>query len=209
MAYKTIVFDFDGTLADTVDTFIQIINDLSDEFNYHKATPEQVKEYRGKTARELIKIYGISKLRLIGFIKRVKLEFSRHMYTIEPCDGMLEIIRELHGKGYQLGILSSNSKGNIMYFCDKYRITEYFDFFATDAGMISKTRAMRKTLKKHNLPHESTIYIGDELKDIHAAHHNHIPVIAVTWGVNTQEALKAAKPTWIAEEGGEILTHIK
>ena len=63
---KTIIFDFDGTIADTFWIGFQIVNGLADEFDFKKVKEEEVDKYRQMTSREVVKALSISWLKLCG-----------------------------------------------------------------------------------------------------------------------------------------------
>ena len=60
MTLKVIVFDFDGTLADTYDAFIEIANSLSEEFGYKPVNEKEQENLKNLSARDLIKQSEIS-----------------------------------------------------------------------------------------------------------------------------------------------------
>ena len=60
MTQKVIIFDFDGTIADTVDALVNIANGLAVEFNYAQITPEEFVILKDLTSKEIFKYCGIS-----------------------------------------------------------------------------------------------------------------------------------------------------
>ncbi|MEY3256177.1 MAG: hypothetical protein RLZZ29_1312, partial [Cyanobacteriota bacterium] len=60
MTQKVIIFDFDGTIADTLDALVTIANRLAREFGYMQISANELKLLRNLTARQIIKYSGIS-----------------------------------------------------------------------------------------------------------------------------------------------------
>ena len=55
MRTSVVIFDFDGTIANTLDSIIQIMNNLSDEFGFRKIREDDVQYLRGKRPKEILK----------------------------------------------------------------------------------------------------------------------------------------------------------
>jgi phosphoglycolate phosphatase len=72
MAKKVIIFDFDGTIADTLDSIANIANCLSDEFGWEKLKQEDMDRLRNKEPKEVLKDLGISMIKLPSAGKKLK-----------------------------------------------------------------------------------------------------------------------------------------
>ena len=53
---KTIIFDFDGTIADTLDSVVKIVNNNADHFGYNKVTKEDIPYLQGKNQEKFCHI---------------------------------------------------------------------------------------------------------------------------------------------------------
>jgi len=67
---KTVIFDFDGTITDTLDSVVKIVNDYADNFGYKKVTKEDIPYLQGKKPREILSYLGISIFKLPSWIKK-------------------------------------------------------------------------------------------------------------------------------------------
>ncbi len=74
MQKPVVIFDFDGTIADTLNSIIHIMNDLSDEFGFRKIRDEDVEYFRERRPREILKHLGISIFKLPFVIRKVRRE---------------------------------------------------------------------------------------------------------------------------------------
>ena len=70
------IFDFDGTIANTLDSIIAIMNKLSDEFGFQKIREDDVQYLRGKRPREILKHLGISLFKLPFVIRKARREIN-------------------------------------------------------------------------------------------------------------------------------------
>ena len=125
---RYIIFDFDGTIADTFDLALGIYNRIAPEYNCRPAGPEDLDLFRTKKPQELLKIYGVSRLKLLSLMLRIRKELSSHIPEIKLISGMDASLREIRGIGYRMGILTSNSAINVRKFLEINNLSGLFDF---------------------------------------------------------------------------------
>jgi len=91
-------------------------------------------------------------------------------------------------------------------------LTSLFDHSAFNTSMFGKRSALRRVLRKNGVSHDEAIYIGDELRDLEAAHAERIAFGAVSWGYTNLDALKEHQPaaTFVAvTDIGEMLLKVQ
>jgi len=200
---RLLLFDFDGTVADTFQCGLEILNLMAPEFRYRRLEEADVSRARDMRTRELTKFLAIPATRLPKISKRGKEELNKRMDQIQPFAGMAEIVRKLHADGFQLGILTSNSEGNVAVFLKKFGL-DLFDFVHTSSKLTGKARVIRRILKEHKLKPKQVLLVGDEVRDIEAAQETGIHVAAVTWGYNSRKAISALNPDHLIETPEEL-----
>lgn len=200
-----IIFDFDGTIADTFELALEIYNTIAPEYNSRPAGPEDYELLRLKKPQELLKIYGVSRLKLLSLLLRVRKELSGRIPEIKMVDGMEASLREIGNSGYKMGILTSNSVSNVSKFLDINHLSVLFDFIYSGRSLFGKEKVIRRLLIHENLSAERVIYVGDETRDIEASKNAGIPVVAVSWGLNRREVLASLLPDQIADDPKELL----
>ncbi|AFZ58174.1 HAD-IA family hydrolase [Anabaena cylindrica FACHB-243] len=209
MTQKVIIFDFDGTIADTVDALVTIANRLALEFGYIQITPDELALLRNLTSREIISYSGISVFKIPFLLKKVKGELKTKIKEFHPIPGIPEALIELKNEGYQLGVITSNSQENVTEFL-KYNDLDYlFDFIHSGVTIFGKTTIINNVLRQRQIKTQSVIYVGDETRDIEASKKANIKVIAVTWGFNSAEALAKEHPNYLIDHPSELLQVIK
>jgi HAD superfamily hydrolase (TIGR01549 family) len=128
------------------------------------------------------------------------------MEQVEIINGTDVAIRKLYDAGYRLGILSSNSAGNIRTFMKRYELLDCFSFFEAGVSLFGKPQRIKKVLRKEKIGAEHAMYIGDETRDMEAARDSHVAGIAVCWGANGREAMLTEDPAYCIDQPKELLT---
>lgn len=201
---KVIIFDFDGTLADTIDVLLSITNRLSVEFGFKSATKEELAQLINLTSWQILMYSGISIFKLPLLIRKLKAELRSEIPNIQLFPGIKEVLLELKNSGFQLGIITSNSRENVLVSMKKNGLQDTFDFIYSGTTF-GKHKVINRWLKKQNINREQVVYVGDEIRDIDAAKKTRIKVIAVGWGFNSQETLAAHNPDFLIEKPQELI----
>ena len=153
MTQKIIIFDFDGTIADTVDALVTIANRLALEFVYVPINSQELVLLRNLTAREIIKYSGVSLFKIPFMVKKVKGELKHKIPELKPIEGINAALIELHHQGYHLGIITSNSQENVNEFLKCHNLDYLFDFIYSGVTIFGKTTIINNVLRqKHFQP---------------------------------------------------------
>jgi phosphoglycolate phosphatase len=190
---KLIIFDFDGTLADTLSALMRISNRLAPEFGYPQISDEQLANLKYLSSWEIIKFSKVALWKIPFLLKRVKEEFPGEVRNVKLFPGVVELLNTLKLQGYRLGIVSSNSEANIRSLLSQNQIEHLFEF-VTSGSTFGKGKAIGRILKQYQCPKSDAIYIGDEIRDIQAARSIAIRIVAVGWGFNAPTALMDKQP---------------
>ncbi len=205
---KTVLFDFDGTIADTFSVCVDIANKNASKFGFRKIKTDEFEMLRGMTPFELLKEFKIPFYKVPFFIKKVQLELYEGMDKVAIFPGMKKVIESLHKKNYLLGIITSNTEENVRR-CLEANNVSAFDFIHNERNIFGKSHTIKNVLKTHTLKPSEVVYVGDEVRDIQASKKSRIKCISVTWGFNTKELLKKSKPTFIVNSPMELLKLLK
>ncbi len=195
---KYIVFDFDGTVADTFETIKEIVKsefkDISDE-DFESLRYQGIS---GMLKKKNIHIWELPKI-----VLRVTSKM-KNKEDVKLFPDVLETLRVL-SKSYKLGIVSSNSKENIIQNLKKHDVHNLFDFVNSNSSIFGKQRVLKKMCAEYQINPSEVIYVGDEDRDIVAAKKIKIKNIAVTWGYNSEKKLKETNPDYIVNSPKEII----
>lgn len=204
MNKKAILFDFDGTIADTVGSGVAAFNAIAEEHGFLPITPENQGTLRDKGPREVMKALGIPAYKVPIVVRGLRSGIREAIPTLRVLDGMAVALKELRQRGYFLGIITSNSKRNVKRFLRANQL-DFFDYIRAGSGIFRKTYAIRVALLLNGLKKDDVAFIGDEIRDIEAARKVGIAAVAVTWGINSKEGLLRANPDFIVNTADDLI----
>lgn len=207
MQKKTIIFDFDGTLVDSLEVAIHIFNTYAPEYGLSQITKQDLQILRGKGYREVIKYFNIPFYKIPFYIKKFRNEFEKEADRFKLFPGIKKTLETIKENGYTTGILTSNTKVNVEKVL-KNNDANIFDFIHAEKNLFGKKYALKNLIKKYNLNKNEVVYIGDEVRDIEACKAVGIDIIAVTYGFNTKEILAKNHPAYLIDKPEDILAVI-
>lgn len=200
---RTLIFDFDGTLADTLGIAIQEIKKFRS--GGRPIDDAEIERLRGMTARQVFKSLGIRWWQLPAIVYHGRRIVSEQINEIKTFDGMLAVLQHLRDQGLRMLILSSNGTKNINQVLLNNRMSQYFDNVYGGTGIFDKAAALRKVIRMNNLKIDECMYIGDEMRDVEAARKVGLHSVSVTWGYNNRQALEQAKPETMIDRPEDLL----
>jgi phosphoglycolate phosphatase len=199
----TLIFDFDGTLANTLNAIVGMVNEHAEEFHFKPLDAQDVEQMRGQSNMEIIRRFGIPLIKVPGLLLRSQKELHRRMNEVELFPGIRELILGLKAEGFGLGILTSNSKENVQKLL-RARDLDVFDFIHSESNLFGKNRALHHLMKIHGLKRDEVVYVGDEARDIEACRRIPVAVIAVSWGFHRRDFLLGREPDYLVDTPDEI-----
>ena len=205
MILRTLVFDFDGTIADTLGETRRIYNQLAPDYGLRQLGEHEVQQLRHLSLKQLLDHLSIPKRRVPALIARGTALMRGNITRLPLIAGMAEVLVELRRKVTSCGILTSNTTANVELFLRHHGLREQFDFISSTSKLTGKAKHLKAIRKTFSLRPEEMLYIGDELRDVKAAQKAGIPVAAVSWGFNSREALIAAQPNHVFDRPTDLL----
>lgn len=204
MKYDLIIFDFDGTLADTYSWFTKGINLAAGKYDFKVLSETEMEVLRGKKTQEIIRYLGISWWKLPFIARYMRRLMEEEVTNIELFPGIRELLIELKSKQINIAILSSNSTQNIERILGPELIGTIIHF-ECGASIYGKKKKLIKILKKFMVHPEKVLAIGDETRDVEAARSLGITAGAVSWGYSTVFALENENPDFIFSDVSDLL----
>ncbi|XKO56771.1 HAD-IA family hydrolase [Lysinibacillus fusiformis] len=201
---KTIIFDFDGTLADSTAVFASAWNTLAQKYKFKGIELKEIDTLKKLSISERSKLFDFPMYKLPMILPQFYKLYRQSLNDVHLFAGMKEVLLELDKRGYKILIISSNSKDNIVEFLKINGIHCVTDVLCSNR-IFSKDKVMKKFLKESNVSSSEVVYIGDEQRDIVACKKAGIPIIWVEWGYDAIEVIQNEEPEYKVATPDEIL----
>ncbi len=203
MPYALLVWDFDGTLADTLPNLLEIFHQIGPQFGFRPITDPQ--SLRDQTPAEFLQQQKIPLWKLPALRQIVVARQREAMPQIRLYPGIPDVLAELARRGCRLGIVSSNTEENIRVCLRANAAESWFEFIVGYPRLLGKKHILRRMPRRTGLAPEQLLYVGDEVRDIAAARDARTDVAAVTWGVNSASLLQRHQPTFLIDHPQQLL----
>jgi phosphoglycolate phosphatase-like HAD superfamily hydrolase len=195
----TVIFDFDGTLANSVDLMFDLYNSHVDEFGYLPIEREEFSALRRMGYAKAMRLKKVKARRLPKIALTLSREMHDRMDVVSPYEGIIEMLTKLKSKGLTIGVLTSNQASLVNEFFQKHSFPD-FDFVVSEKTIFGKDKALKKIIKRFELDKSQVLYVGDEPRDVSASRKAKIKVIGVSWGLAGTEGFEKIKPDYLVDD---------
>jgi phosphoglycolate phosphatase len=203
-----IIFDFDGTIADSLEIFIEATNRLAGDFGYQKISSSQISLFKMLSLREMIRQLKIPTWKLPFFLRSFRKELNHLIIDLQLVDGMREALLDINQQNYHLGIVTSNSRQNVESFLHLKELHHLFEFIYGGQVLSGKARVLKNLARLNRAKSKQLMFVGDEVSDVKAAKQVGLANIAVSWGFNDREVLVKSAPDTLVDHPEQLLTAI-
>jgi len=198
------MFDFDGTLADSSDIFMNAWNTYADQYDYDPVVKEDLILTRNLTIQQRAKQFRFPMHKLPVILPKIYRYFKENVTEVKLFDGIKEMLDTLSEKDYEITILSSNAKENIELLLKQEQIHSVSQVL-TSSKLFGKDTVIKKFLKQKQLAPEQLLYVGDEVRDIMACNKVNVPFLWVSWGLDGYEMIEKENPKYVVHTPKELL----
>ncbi|MBQ8541012.1 MAG: HAD-IA family hydrolase [Clostridia bacterium] len=207
--YDVVLFDFDGTVADTSPGIKEGLRHTFELNNMPTMTSEEMDCFIGPPLDDsFVKYCNVTRQKA----KEMVLQFREH-YHIKAIDkfyiydGLTDAIQILKSKGIKVGIATSKPEVMAIYILKKAGVFDLFDVIqgaTLDGKLIKKNDIVQHVLQKEEIRGKKTLMVGDTEFDIYGAHCNNIPCLWVDYGFGTYEAALKENPEYTVKTTKEM-----
>ena len=201
--YRLVIFDFDGTLADTGDWFLSIADELAERFHFRKVLPSEIEGLRGYTSREVIRYLGIPRWKLPAIGRYTHARLAQDIDRVSLFEGVVPLLHDLAGSGVRIALVTSNAEHNVRAILGPANAA-LIEWFECGASLFGKAPRYRRVLRKSKVALADAISIGDETRDVVAARKVGIASGAVLWGYANREILLRLEPDRLFETPEQV-----
>lgn len=201
--YDAVIFDLDGTLADTFPTVLRIFNRTISARTGRAWTFEELLPYFGPPETQILRnLFPDAEVheQLIEDFFRLSSEDGAE---IRPFPGIAQLVARLGASGTKLAVYSGASTRSARIRVGHAGLLEHFTA-VLGGDEVEKHKphpeGLFKLLRQFEVPAESAIFIGDMTADVEAGRSAGMKTAAVTWGAGSPAELRAAGPDFLVEE---------
>lgn len=212
---KTVIFDLDGTLLDSIEDIASSMNKVLESLQLPTHKIEDYKHFVGGGVDILVEnaLSNQSKEIKDEVIKRFKIEYDRKLHSKTlPYDGIYELLDELKKLDINLAVLSNKphefTVSYVNHFFKNYNFKEIHGQ-KKDVPKKPDPKAALDIIKCLDSSCENTYFIGDTKIDMQTAKNANMTAIGVLWGFRDEKELRDFGADFIVSNPLEILKIIK
>ena len=208
--YKCIIFDFDGTLADTHTGIVKTFQETIRQMGLPVPSVERVTSTIGLELKDGLKagVDGMTEeqaVRACEIYRRIFPEIAIPCITAFP--GVPEFVKNLKDKGFRLAIATSRSHHSLDDLAERIGIKDCFEGLYGAEDVVRHKPApdlVLHILNELRLKAEEVLVVGDATYDLLMGKGAGCEVCGVTWGNQTREKLQTAEPEYIVSTLTEL-----
>jgi phosphoglycolate phosphatase len=190
---RLVIFDFDGTLADSWPLAADMLVAQASRFRYRQFTRDEIERLRALPTREVFRALEIAPWRLPGIIRAMRKDLERSHHAIPLFQGVSAMLHALKASGLQIGVVSSNSLATIIRTLGSEAMN-CITFTECGASLYGKAKRLRRMLRRAGVEETEAVAVGDDTRDLDAASKAGLPGLAVEWGYAEAALLRTLAP---------------
>ena len=221
---KYIIFDFDGTIGDSQSLIVKTLQDTMRARKLEVKSDEACAKTIGLRLDEaFVSLFGMSAeegLECAATYREIFLDNKKTM-IVQPFPHVIETLRELHHRGYILGMASSRNHCSLDGYVKQMQLDDIFSSIVAGddvehvkpaPDMVFMALGEMKGMKNPVTSAEAgdvedmldeVLVVGDMTFDVDMAHNAGCKACAVTYGNGTREQLASAE--FIIDDFAELL----
>lgn len=206
--FATIVFDFDGTIANTLPLIYQTFNTVLEPRIGRILPDAEIRSHFGPPDQVILGRYVDETEREIAFAEYIELYERDHNEHVYLYDGMYDLLQTCKDEGIRIGIMTGKSRVSANISLRELGIEHFINILvAGDDVVMPKPHSEGVIAAIAQLGHieaEKGAMVGDSAADIYAGRGAGLYTIGVTWGVPEHDDLRAAKPEVICDRVADL-----
>ena len=201
---KHVVFDFDGTLADSEEVCFQLLNEVAAKHQYRQLQRSEVPALKMLPYPERLRQLGVPMMRVPFLAIEARRTYRLLMGSLRPFEGVRDLLLRLSERGCVLHVLSSNAVANIREFLDRHAL-DLFETISCETNFFGKHIGLKRFLRGQDLRRDEVIYLADEVRDVEACRKIGLRILSTAWGFDPIEKLEAVNPNFTARSPFDVV----
>lgn len=208
---KLIIFDFDGTLADTRELIVRTMQETIEILKLEARTDEECASMIGLPLKqafmELIPMNDETGNQCADTYRQLFYK-NNAVYKVPAFPHVLDTLRLLSQKGYTLTIASSRSNRSLMEFIRDMGLEEII-LYVLGADDVTHAKPhpepVLMTLQQFECQAEDAMVVGDTRYDIEMGRHAGVVTCGVTYGNGSRQELEDAGANYLINDLNELI----
>ncbi len=207
---KLLIFDWDGTLVNSIDRIVESLQVAAGKCQIAPPTDEAAKAIIGLSLVEAFAVLypQLDDQQLVESFRSAYVE-QYFLLEQEPSSfypGVRDAIDNFKAQGYQLAVATGKSRRGLNYMLSKHNMHDFFDI--TRCADESKSKPdplmLHQILQHCQRSAQQAIMVGDSPFDLMMAHKAEITPIAVSYGAQPVKVLQQENPLLIIDNFGQL-----
>jgi phosphoglycolate phosphatase len=208
--YDLLVFDWDGTLFDSIGWIVECLQHAARETGLAVPAETAARSVIGLSLHQAMQVLypGSSDelaRQLAGHYS--KLYHSRSTDSLGLFEGVEDMLSAFREQGYQLAVATGKARAGLDHALSGTGVGGLFHATRCADETASKPHPLmvHQLMEELGVVRERTLLVGDSLHDLQMAHNAGVDVVAVACGANTRSELAELNPLICLEKTAELL----
>ena len=196
---KTILFDFDGTIANTLPLCFEAFRTVFKEFDQVILTNDEIKEMFGPSETEIIQLNVKHPDKLQAMERFYEVYETLHPSYVKPMEDLHNLLEELDGNGINLGIVTGKAKRSLDISLQQLNIQSNFAVVITGDDVTNPKphgEGVILAMQELSVTPEEVLFVGDSEADVLAGKEANVTTVGVHWSEEVQSADFNTKPDY-------------
>jgi len=205
--FELIIFDFDGTLADSYQWFLSVFDEVVERYSLPRLDQSELRQLRKVDIRQISRQFNIPLWKIVQIGSHLQKKMASQIDKVLLVDGMQAVLDGLAAAGVRMAVVTSNAEENVKQVLGPHNVNR-FEAFEAGVTLYGKKAKFDKVLKKTGVDPLKVLSIGDELRDLKSSRQAGIVFGAVGWGATELETFRAHNPDVLFTQPDDILNTV-
>ena len=212
---KAAIFDFDGTLANTMPDLVITLNSMRAHFGYAPITEREVLRAVNNATPQFVRLClpeDFDESRMEEAMSTYYAAYAIHyLDETAPYPGIADLLAKLRGDGVRLAVMSNKDDRHIKKMTQTLFPEAFDQMWGTVAGVPVKPNPARAFMiaEDFGVRPDEVAFVGDSDFDMITAVNAGMIPIGVTWGYRDAETLKSGGAAYLANSANALYQIIK
>lgn len=206
---KTVLFDLDGTLLDTLQDITSATNEILSRYGRAACTVEEMRDFVGNGARHQFRSSwkgDISEELLDEALNLYRPYYADHIPSTRPYDGIIELLKGLKADGFRTAVVTNKPQLPTARLCEKLLgdLVEVVVAEVPERPKKPDPAMVEEAMRQLGVTRDDCVYVGDSEVDVATGRNSGMPCYACTWGYRDTDVLLAAGADILVDSAEEL-----